>query len=163
MSPHITTLHPHDRVVAFLDLVKSLRWPAVALFLIVLLEAPLRGVFSFVPGVEAAPRTVMAGGLPLRVDPAALPAAPEEVLETLRGLDADLLRSFLDMDQSAIYCGALEAEYRAGMRRLAHLNLVEPRFEPQRGPECAQNSVMTEHGRRVQTYLISLTVSLLKG
>jgi len=162
-SPHITSMHPHDRVVAFLDLVKSLRWPAVAVFLIVLMEAPLRGVFSVVPGVEAAPRVVMAGGLPLRVDGGSLPAATDEVVDTLRGLDADLLRTFLDMDQSAIYCGALDAEYRVGMRRLAHLNLVEPRFEPQRGPDCAQNSVMTEHGKRLQTYVISLTVSLLKG
>lgn len=163
MSPHVTTLHPQDRLVAFLDLVKSLRWPAVALVLIVLLQAPLRGVLSVVPGVEAAPRTVMAGGLPLRVDSGALPVATGEVVETLRGLDPELLRLFLDLDQTAIYCGPLEAEYRVGLRRLAHLNLVEPRFEPHRGPDCAQNSVMTEHGKRVQTYLISLTVSLLKG
>jgi len=105
----------------------------------------------------------MAGGLALRIDAASLPAAPAEVVETLRGLDAGLLRVFLDMDQAAICCGALEAEQRVGMRRLAHLTVVEQRFEPQRGPDCAQNSVMTEHGRRVQTSLISLTVSLLKG
>lgn len=70
------------------------------------------------------------------------------MVETLRGLDADLPRTFLDMDQSAIDCGALEAQPRVGMRRLAHLVLVEPRFEPRRGPECAQKGVMGERGKR---------------
>ncbi|WP_144186816.1 hypothetical protein [Elioraea rosea] len=163
MSPHIQALSPADRVVAFLDLVKSLRWPAVAVFVLVLVQVPLHGVLGLVPGLDVAPRTVLAGHLPVRVDEQGLPAANDEVVHAVRAMDGDLLRIFLDMDQTAVYCGSLDAEYRAGLRRLAHLNLVEPRYEPQRGGDCAQNTVMTEQGKRVQTYLISLMVSLLKG
>lgn len=170
MSPHVqaqlAAIHPPDRVVAFIDLVKSLRWPAVAIFVLLLAQGPLRGLGDLVPGMPAqatTPRVVMAGPLALRADPASLPAATDEVVQTLREFDGELLRVFLDMDQTAIYCGALEAEYRIGMRRLAHLGIVEARNEPERGPACAQNAVMTDHGKRVQTYIISLTVSLLKG
>jgi hypothetical protein len=166
MSPHVTALHPPDRVVAFIDLVKSLRWPAVAIVVLMLVQAPMRSLWELVPGMPAqaaAPRVVMAGPLALKADPASLPIATDEVVQTLRALDGELLRVFLDMDQTAIYCGALEAEYRVGMRRLAHLGIVEARNEPERGAACAQNAVMTDHGKRVQTYIISLTVSLLKG
>jgi hypothetical protein len=170
MSPtvqaQLATLHPPDRVVAFIDLVKSLRWPVVAIFVLMLAHGPIRSLWELVPGMPAqamAPRVVMAGTLPIKADPATLPAASDEVVQTLRALDGELLRVFLDMDQTAIYCGALEAEYRVGMRRLAHLGLVEARNEPERGAACAQNAVMTDHGKRVQTYIISLTVSLLKG
>ncbi len=163
MSPHVTALTPADRVVAFLDLVKSLRWPAVAVLVLLLLQVPLHGVLASFPGMDAASRTMMAGHLPIRVDEQGLPAANDEVVHAVRSMDGDLLRIFLDMDQTAVYCGSLDAEYRAGLRRLAHINLVEARYEPQRGGECAQNTVMTEQGKRVQTYLISLMVSLLKG
>jgi hypothetical protein len=78
-------------------------------------------------------------------------------------MDADVLRTFLDMDQNAIYCGSLDAEYRAGMRRLAHLGLVEARSDPSRPGDCRDYAVMTELGKRVETYLISVMVGMLKG
>jgi len=163
MSPHVTTLHPPDRVIALIDLVKSFRWPAVVLLVIALASPMLAAMPGLTPALGGGARVVMAGPLPLKVDPASLPAANEEVMRAVGAMDGDLLRVFLDMDQTAIYCGSLDAEYRAGMRRLAHINLVEQRFQPERGETCALNSVMTEEGRRVQTYLISLAVAMLKG
>jgi len=41
MSPQPTTLHPPDRVIALIDLVKSFRWPAVALAVTTLAATPL--------------------------------------------------------------------------------------------------------------------------
>lgn len=159
----VPTLPPHggDRVIALIDFVKSLRWPAVAVLLLVLLLDPIRTTIEALHGSGAG--VVRLGDIPLRVTPHTLPAANPEVARAVGAMDADVLRTFLDMDQNAIYCGSLDAEYRAGMRRLAHLGLVEARSDPSRPFDCRDYAVMTELGKRVETYLISVMVGMLKG
>jgi hypothetical protein len=153
------------RVIAFIDFVKSLRWPGVLVLTLVLLLDPLKATLAaFSPGPAAAPAgTVMVGQLPLRIRPESMPHPLEFIVRAVQAMDADLLRSFLDMDQNAIYCGSLAAEYRAGMRRLADLGLVEARTDTSRTDQCRDYAVMTELGKQVETYLISLHVALLKG
>jgi hypothetical protein len=157
--------HRGDRVIAFTDFVKSLRWPGVLVLTLVLLLDPLKATLSglHVPGAAATHGTVMLGALPLRINTETMPRPAEFIVRAVEAMDADLLRSFLDMDQNAIYCGSLTAEYRAGMRRLADLGLVEARTDPARTDQCRDYAVMTALGRQVETYLISLSVSLLKG
>jgi hypothetical protein len=159
----VPTLPPHggDRVIAFIDFVKSLRWPAVAVLLLVLLLDPIRATIESLHGDGAG--VVRLGDIPLRINPHTLPTPDAAIARAVAALDADVLRTFLDMDQNAIYCGSLDAEYRAGMRRLAHLGLVEARSDPSRAPDCRDYAVMTELGKRVETYLISVMVGLLKG
>lgn len=155
-----------DRVIAFIDFVKSLRWPAVLVLTLVLLLEPLRGSLAALHapgGTPTGQATVMVGELPLRINAETLPRPAEFIVRAVQAMDADLLRSFLDMDQNAIYCGSLTAEYRAGMRRLADLGLVEARTDPSRTDQCRDYAVMTALGRQVETYLISLHVALLKG
>jgi hypothetical protein len=157
--------HAGDRVIAFIDFVKSLRWPGVLVLALLLLLDPLKATLgTFSPEAEAAPTgVVMLGDLPLHVRPQTMPRPSEFIVRAVQAMDADLLRSFLDMDQNAIYCGSLTAEYRAGMRRLADLGLVEARSDASRTDQCRDYAVMTELGKQVETYLISLNVSLLKG
>lgn len=153
--------HGGDRVIAFIDFVKSLRWPAVAVLGLVLLLEPIRAAIGALHGDGAG--VVQLGDIALRLDPRTLPQPSEEVVRAVAAMDADVLRTFLDMDQNAIYCGSLDAEYRAGMRRLAHLGLVEARADAARPPDCRDYAVMTELGKRVETYLISVMVGMLKG
>jgi hypothetical protein len=154
-----------DRVIAFIDFVKSLRWPGVLMLALVLLLDPLKATLgAFSPATTAGPTgTVMVGELPLRIKPESMPRPSEFIVRAVQAMDADLLRSFLDMDQNAIYCGSLTAEYRVGMRRLANLGLVEARTDTSRTDQCRDYAVMTELGKQVETYLISLSVALLKG
>jgi hypothetical protein len=160
----VPTLPPHggDRVIAFIDFVKSLRWPAVAVLLLVLLLDPIRATLESLHGHSGA-GAIRLGEMQLRVSPHSLPTPQEDVVRAVAAMEADVLRTFLDMDQNAIYCGSLDAEYRAGMRRLAHLGLVEARSDPSRAPDCRDYAVMTELGKRVETYLISVMVGMLKG
>ncbi|MFN6999518.1 hypothetical protein [Elioraea tepidiphila] len=155
--------HGGDRVIAFIDFVKSLRWPAVAVLLLVLLLDPIRTSIQALHGQGDGASVVRLGNLPLRVSAQTLPQPNEEIVRAVAAMDADVLRTFLDMDQNAIYCGSLDAEYRAGMRRLAHLGLVEARSDPARPSDCRDYAVMTELGKRVETYLISVMVGMLKG
>jgi hypothetical protein len=159
----VPTLPPHggDRVIAFIDFVKSLRWPAVAVLLLVLLLDPIRATIESLHGDGAG--VVRLGDIALRINPHTLPTPDAAIARAVAAMDADVLRTFLDMDQNAIYCGSLDAEYRAGMRRLAHLGLVEARSDPSRAPDCRDYAVMTELGKRVETYLISVMVGMLKG
>jgi hypothetical protein len=150
-------------VIAFIDFVKSLRWPAVAVLLLVLLLDPIRTSIQALHGQGDGASVVRLGNLPLRVSAQTLPQPNEEIVRAVAAMDADVLRTFLDMDQNAIYCGSLDAEYRAGMRRLAHLGLVEARSDPARPSDCRDYAVMTELGKRVETYLISVMVGMLKG
>jgi hypothetical protein len=154
-----------DRVIAFIDFVKSLRWPGVLVLTLVLLLEPLRGSLAALhaPPDAGAAGTVMVGELKLRINAETMPRPAEFIVRAIEAMDADLLRSFLDMDQNAIYCGSLTAEYRAGMRRLADLGLVEARTDTSRTDQCRDYAVMTELGKQVETYLISLHVALLKG
>ena len=164
MSVPLHPPHGGDRVIAFLDFVKSLRWPAVAVLLLVLLLDPVRTALQALHGQASGAGTVtMLGELPLRIAPHALPHPAEYVARAVEAMDGDVLRTFLDMDQNAIYCGSLDAEYRAGMRRLAHLGLVEARNDPSRPAECRDYAVMTELGKQVETYLISVMVGILKS
>jgi hypothetical protein len=166
LSMSVPTLPPHggDRVIAFIDFVKSLRWPAVVVLLLVLLLDPIRASLETLQGRTSGAGTVtMLGELPLRIAPHALPQPAEYIARAVEAMDGDVLRTFLDMDQHAIYCGSLDAEYRAGMRRLAHLGLVEARNDPSRPEECRDYAVMTELGKQVETYLISVMVGILKG
>lgn len=160
----LPTLAPHggDRVIAFLDFVKSLRWPAVVVLLLVLLLEPIRATLAAWHG-PAGGGVVLLGEMPMRVDPHTLPRPAEHVVRAVQAMDADVLRTFLDMDQNAIYCGSLDAEYRAGMRRLAHLGLVEARTDPSRPEDCRDYAVMTELGKQVEGYLISVMVGMLRG
>jgi hypothetical protein len=162
-SMSVPTLLPHggDRVIAFIDFVKSLRWPAVAVLLLVLLLDPIRTTIESLHGDGAG--VVRLGDIPLRVNPHTLPQPNEDIVRAVAAMDGDVLRTFLDMDQNAIYCGSLDAEYRAGMRRLAHLELVEARSDPSRPFDCRDYAVMTELGKRVETYLISVMVGMLTG
>ena len=151
-------------MIAFIDFVKSLRWPAVVVLLLVLLLDPIRASLDTLHRHATGTGTVtMLGELPLRVAPHALPHPAEYVARAVEAMDGDVLRTFLDMDQNAIYCGSLDAEYRAGMRRLAHLGLVEARTDPSRPADCHVYAVMTEFGKQVETYLISVMVGILKG
>lgn len=162
----LPTLAPHggDRVIAFIDFVKSLRWPAVAVLLLVLLLDPIRASIEALHGHAAGNgTTTMLGALPIRIAPHALPQPAEFVARAVAAMDADVLRTFLDMDQNAIYCGSLDSEYRAGMRRLSHLGLVEARNDPSRPEDCRDYAVMTELGKQVESYLISVMVGMLKG
>lgn len=161
----VPTLPPHggDRVIAFIDFVKSLRWPAVAVLLLVLLLDPIRATIEALHGQGNGASVVRLGDIPLRVNPHRLPTPDEAIARAVAAMDGDVLRTFLDMDQNAIYCGSLDAEYRAGMRRLAHLGLVEARSDPARPVDCRDYAVMTELGKRVETYLISVMVGMLKG
>lgn len=165
MAAQTDAPHGGDRVIAFIDFVKSLRWPGVLVLALLLLLDPLKATLgAFSPGTTAGPTgTVMVGQLPLRIRPESMPHPSEYIVRAVEAMDADLLRSFLDMDQNAIYCGSLTAEYRAGMRRLADLGLVEGRTDASRSDPCRDYAVMTELGKQVETYLISLNVSLLKG
>ena len=153
--------HGGDRVIAFIDFVKALRWPAVVVLLLVPLLDPIRTTIEALHGDSAG--VVRLGDIKLRVAPHGLPLPDEAIVRAVAAMDADVLRTFLDMDQNAIYCGSLDAEYRAGMRRLAHLGLVEARSDPARAFDCRDHAVMTELGKRVETYLISVMVGLLKG
>ena len=162
----LPTLIPHggDRVIAFIDFVKSLRWPLVAVLLLVLLLDPIRAsIAALHGGATGAGTLTMLGDLPIRLAPHALPQPSEPIARTVEAMDGDVLRTFLDMDQNAIYCGSLDAEYRAGMRRLSHLGLVEARNDPARAPDCRDYAVMTELGKQVESYLISVMVGMLKG
>ena len=151
-------------MIAFIDFVKSLRWPAVVVLLLVLLLDPIRASLDTLHRHATGTGTMtMLGELPLRVAPHALPRPAEYVARAVEAMDGDVLRTFLDMDQNAIYCGSLDAEYRAGMRRLAHLGLVEARTDPSRPADCHDHAVMTELGKQVETYLISVMVGILKG
>jgi len=153
-----------DRVIAFIDFVRSLRWPGVLVVTLIVLLEPLKAALASLhaPGASGT-AMVMVGDLPLRINAETMPRPAEFIVRAVEAMDADLLRSFLDMYQNAIYCGSLTAEYRAGMRRLADLGLVESRTDPARTDQCRDYAVMTELGRQVETYLISLSVSLLKG
>jgi hypothetical protein len=165
-SMSVPALPPHggDRVIAFLDFVKALRWPAVVVTLFVLLLQPIRASLEALHGhASGAGTVVVLGELPMRLAPHSLPQPSEFVTRAVQAMDADVLRTFLDMDQHAIYCGNLDAEYRAGMRRLAHLGLVEARNDPARPADCRDYAVMTELGKQVETYLISVMVGMLKG
>lgn len=155
--------HGGDRVIAFIDFVKALRWPAVAVLLLVLLLDPIRTTIEALHGPGNGSSVVRLGDIPLRVNPRTLPAPDEAIVRAVAAMDGDVLRTFLDMDQNAIYCGSLDAEYRAGMRRLAHLGLVEARSDPSRPFDCRDYAVMTEFGKRVETYLVSVMVGMLKG
>ena len=161
----VPTHPPHggDRVIAFIDFVKSLRWPAVAVLLLVLLLDPIRTTIETLHGHGDGASVVRLGDIPLRVNPHTLPQPNEEIARAVAAMDGDVLRTFLDMDQNAIYCGSLDAEYRAGMRRLSHLGLVEARSDPSRPVDCRDYAVMTELGKRVETYLISVMIGMLKG
>jgi hypothetical protein len=152
-------------VIAFIDFVKSLRWPGVLVLTLLLLLEPLKATLGALHAPPAGQHTsrVMVGELQLHVKPDVMPRPAEFIVRAVQAMDADLLRSFLDMDQNAIYCGSLTAEYRVGMRRLADLGLVEARTDPARTDQCRDYAVMSELGKQVETYLISLSVSLLKG
>lgn len=157
--------HGGDRVIAIIDFVKSLRWPGLLVAALLLLLDPLKATLNGFRPAAATPsaRVVMLGELPLRINAETMPRPAGYIVRAIEAMDADLLRSFLDMDQNAIYCGSLSAEYRVGMRRLANLGLVEARTDTSRTDQCRDYAVMTELGKQVETYLISLSVSLLKG
>jgi hypothetical protein len=158
----VASLLPHggDRVIAFIDFVKSLRWPAVAALLVLQLD-PIRRPIESLRGNGAG--VVRLGDIACRVTPHALPQPNEDIVRAVAAMDGDILRTVLNMDQNAIYCGSPDVEYRTGMRRPAHLELVEAWSDRARPFDCRDDAVMAELGKWVKTYLISVMVGMLKG
>jgi hypothetical protein len=79
LSMLVASLLPHrgDRVIAFIDFVKSLRWPAVAALLVLQLD-PIRRPIESLRGNGAG--VVRLGDIACRVTPHALPQPNEDIV-----------------------------------------------------------------------------------
>jgi hypothetical protein len=91
----VASLLPHggNRVIAFIDFVKSLRWPAVAALLelqLDLIRRPIKSLRGNGAGV------VRLGDIACRITPHALRQPNEDIVRAVAAMDGDILRTVLD-------------------------------------------------------------------